>query len=498
MEEQTAWKAAADDNLCLSVHCTRDQVWLATTKGLYEYDLGTGQCAESFLWDNPHINLDGSNLHCLTKREDGSLQLFFHSIGVKENRLQTILQESAVISEHDEGLLPQKKTITLGTTVHGGVVPVELEEAVRLFNRNSSEYAVELIHYFPIDKESGEIMNRVSKDILLGKAPDLIDISGMDANALSDKEIFENLEPYFKTSKIISREELLENVWQEGMIAGSFRAVSPFFGIKTLVTHDRQRGQGWTFEEYIEYADAYPKTPLVLYQTDISAWRIALFSGKAAFMNAEEKKCDFLNEDFIRLLNGIKRINSAQAISIEGSVSQDEIDEIFERKDILIQEISFRSAAEFSQQEQKYGKADFWKGYPSQDGIPCHEMITNWKLTINSASENKEGAWAFLEFLLSEEIQGQGYTDYRSFPVRKEAFEKQIEAAKEEGYLSNAEDEAAFRNLILHSRMEQSGLDDSMIRIIYEESGAFFAGDKTAEETAAVIQNRMELYLKEK
>ena len=33
--------------------------------------------------------------------------------------------------------------------------------------------------------------------------------------------------------------------------------------------------------------------------------------------------------------------------------------------------------------------------------------------------------------------------------------------------------------------------------ILNEELGAFFAGDKTAEETARIIQNRVTTYLKE-
>ncbi len=34
--------------------------------------------------------------------------------------------------------------------------------------------------------------------------------------------------------------------------------------------------------------------------------------------------------------------------------------------------------------------------------------------------------------------------------------------------------------------------------IVYEESGAYFAGDKTEQEVAHIIQSRVQLYLDEK
>ena len=37
--------------------------------------------------------------------------------------------------------------------------------------------------------------------------------------------------------------------------------------------------------------------------------------------------------------------------------------------------------------------------------------------------------------------------------------------------------------------------NEEIMDIVSEETGAFFAGDKTAEETANVIQNRVQLYL---
>lgn len=39
--------------------------------------------------------------------------------------------------------------------------------------------------------------------------------------------------------------------------------------------------------------------------------------------------------------------------------------------------------------------------------------------------------------------------------------------------------------------------NEEIMDILSEETGAFFAGDKTAEDTARVIRNKVQLYLDE-
>jgi hypothetical protein len=50
---------------------------------------------------------------------------------------------------------------------------------------------------------------------------------------------------------------------------------------------------------------------------------------------------------------------------------------------------------------------------------------------------------------------------------------------------------------LIYSITDFSGCDITVMDIIREESAYFFAGQKTAEEVAAVIQNRVSLYLAE-
>lgn len=64
----------------------------------------------------------------------------------------------------------------------------------------------------------------------------------------------------------------------------------------------------------------------------------------------------------------------------------------------------------------------YWVGYPSWEGA-IYQMTPTNIFAMNQKSENKDGAWDFLEYILSEDCQNQ--IDW-AFPVRKESLLKII------------------------------------------------------------------------
>ena len=57
-------------------------------------------------------------------------------------------------------------------------------------------------------------------------------------------------------------------------------------------------------------------------------------------------------------------------------------------------------------------------------------------------------------------------------------------------------DADAFRALIENTSMVENS-EQGILKIITDESASFFAGSKTASEAAALIENRVQLYLME-
>ena len=149
----------------------------------------------------------------------------------------------------------------------------------------------------------------------------------------------------------------------------------------------------------------------------------------------------------------------------------------------------------------------YWVGYPSWEGA-VYQMTPTNMFAMNQKSQNKEGAWDFLEYILSEDCQNQ--IDW-AFPVRKDSFEYYLRTSypsraanqkmsAEFGFSSDSfapteEDFDNLRHMVTHSRLliTSSPITD----IIYEEAGMYFTGDATLEETVRKIDNRATVYLNE-
>ncbi len=59
------------------------------------------------------------------------------------------------------------------------------------------------------------------------------------------------------------------------------------------------------------------------------------------------------------------------------------------------------------------------------------------------------------------------------------------------------EEETAALLYLMDTDQAASPMDDTLWRIIVEEAGPYFQGQKTVEDTAAAIQSRAGVYLKE-
>ncbi len=146
-------------------------------------------------------------------------------------------------------------------------------------------------------------------------------------------------------------------------------------------------------------------------------------------------------------------------------------------------------------------------------------------LAISEKCDDKEGVWKFLRRLYLYDYQKK-VSQYNGFPIRKDVLEKKIEyamATKEytdddgtkvtpiEGNTYSMDDftieikpyTKAHMDLF-RSMVDRIGKEDSydtfyidISKMIEEETKAFYKGDKTAEETAEVLQSRVKIYVSE-
>ena len=123
-------------------------------------------------------------------------------------------------------------------------------------------------------------------------------------------------------------------------------------------------------------------------------------------------------------------------------------------------------------------------------------------IAISDICANKEQAWQFVDSLLGEEFQSK-YIVF-NLPIRKSDLEKKFEDAMtlKEGFGNTIEDlpteaQAAEMYEMMDTACGNNKINETIWNIVDEEAVYYFNNEKTAQEVAKVIQNRVELYLAE-
>lgn len=176
----------------------------------------------------------------------------------------------------------------------------------------------------------------------------------------------------------------------------------------------------------------------------------------------------------------------------------------------------------------RWGIEDIYDNQPGNEVVSgvlfddgLHGAVSSYGIfSVNSNSANQEGAWEFLRFLLGEKMQSAA----RVFgsPVLKSAFREWIRKDLEmdgrgewdgpytiirDGEISfeiRTFQERDFPESVLNEYIDAAEnarmlpvRTEPLLDIICEEAASYFNGSKGVEETAEVIQNRVQLYLNE-
>lgn len=473
-----------------------NQIYVIADNFLYEIALESGNRKKMLALDEKYVNIEGSEIQTMSVLESGQPVLYLY------DAISRVL-ECAIITYHKTDTLPEKETVTFGTRVNYDTE--RLAYYIRRFNRQSEHWRVEVVDYFAEWSEGSSMVDSFTMDVLNGKGPDLIDTGIVPEELLYRVELYENLEPYFASSKIVNREDIMDSVWRAGSHKDGMYFVMPWFTILSYaVKTDRLDGSLWNPETFIRLADQYQDSNVLNYMTGTDRGSVllnyALKANRKLFYDIENRNCFFTKPQFLSLLEGIKRIKeNGTAVAAMDTIEQERQ---FREDEILIYQEKIDSMTLYQKFHKSFGNTASWVGYPSS-GESSHMFYVHVMLSINSSSRYKDGAWEFLEFLLSEEAQRWKEQDFRAFPVRKDGFDYYIRTTpligpgwSYEEYASEEELHQLYQ-MVENTHMVPDG-GDQVNSIIVEECMAYFHGDRSAEETAEVIQSRVGLYFDER
>ena len=195
------------------------------------------------------------------------------------------------------------------------------------------------------------------------------------------------------------------------------------------------------------------------------------------FVNVEACSCDFENQAFYDLLYLCRDDCGLETPIMNSVVLDGGISSYLQEGVSLI------------------GDQTVFVGYPEAPGNGA-ALKSLARFSITASSTQQAGAWQFLRTLLLPEFQEQLGGHGMFFSPRKDVFEERM-ALEQEHFPEISPEEYTAAAELIQGAAYCADNESPAISIVKEEAAAFFAGDKSAEEVAKIVQNRVSIYLSE-
>lgn len=489
-------------------------LWADNTK-LYELDLETGESVRVLDWLD--MNLNSEYIRYFEVLLDGRFALVYDDYS-------NDVTEVVILKKTLRAEVKEKEVLTIATFTADRS---ELLDAVAAFNRESEDYRVEIKNYYTYTYDFSQdvyddAVTLLHMDIVSGEAPDLIYLPDMDVYNLADSQALEDLSPWLDKSAVLKREDFIEEILQACEVDGKLVTIPTSFRLRTLFAKSRLVGEepGWTLSEVMELREAYPDAIFGWHWNREDALKLCLEYGWDSFVDEETGECHFDSEEFMKVLE------FARSFGPWGSgVTKEPYDSLQKDEIVLLEEV-ITSVEHYQMIRLMIEESATAIGYPTGSGVPVTLMMGWENYAIASRSDNKEGAWKFMESVLDETDTRRVY----GFPTRTSLLEEMfaeamtpeyetdeggnilydeagnpIEAVKTtwgngswtaEIYAATEEEINVLRQMI-STVYTEAVRSQTVMDIIKEEAGAYFADQKSAEEVAKIIQSRVQLYVSE-
>ncbi|MCM1136818.1 MAG: extracellular solute-binding protein [Clostridium sp.] len=427
--------------------------------------------------------------------------------------------ELIVLTQKLKSEVPEKTILTYGTYYPSFFA----ERDITAFNRQSQNYRIMIKEYGDASMDYDEKAEIFLKELESGQFPDIIDLSycPMPLETLISAGAVEDLNPYLDADEIINREDYVESALKAYERDGKLYAIMPYYGVESLVGKVSEIGDAktWTVEDVMELMTTAGNGAKLLPNADKSdiLW-IMCTMNQDLFINKETGECSFTGEEFKKIL--------AFANNFADEASDDTTLDDLRTGRTLLNEGYVTSVSQYQMYEFMFGGPVNLIGYPTFGDSGLTFRSNGTTVAMGSSCENKEGVWEFIRFNVTKERQENVGSPNGGFPILKSALEKQFEQDMEPEYTKDENDNqiempkmtwassmggerfsvevyAATQEQVDRVRemieTTQSGerMNQEVLGIILEEASGYFSGQKSAEDVAAVIQNRVQLYLNE-
>jgi multiple sugar transport system substrate-binding protein len=359
--------------------------------------------------------------------------------------------------------------------------------------------------HIQITEDYEQYQKSMNAALLSGKGPDIFEISSLPINDYVRKQLLLNMDERIEQDETIDKSDLQTNIL-DALRVNNGTYTMPFgFYLRAFVGDGDILGNvnfddtNWTWKEFEEtskmlgeigkerrYALANDPPEMLLQEMIVDKY--------TEFVDRATNKAKFDSPLFVESMQQIKKMYDDKVMTSEPA----DIGKQMFYSTVL------QSPADFINGLHVYFSNPRLLQKPEHTGGA--RIVTATRFAIQAKSSVQEEAWTFIAFLLSEE--GQSLQERQGFSMLKSVNDKQLSDIQEQvisgtfklpdGKVPKYSDEqfTQFKHFI-HTADNYAAVDGQVIFIIGDESRSFFGGQKSAEEVAKLIQNKVTIFLNE-
>ncbi|MBR3601001.1 MAG: extracellular solute-binding protein [Lachnospiraceae bacterium] len=486
-------------------------IYLSDDYGVYGYNIGDAEITK--LMDYISSDFASNYLYQISYIDENTFVAYYYGDeGGKLSKFTKVAPEDVI----------DKTEVILGCYY----LEPDVKSKIIEFNKANTEYRINIKDYSTYDtiEDYTQGMTRLNADIVAGDVPDIMILNTqMPVESYAAKGIFADLNEFLEKDTEVKKDDLLPNILEALSLNGELYRIAPFFSVNTFAAKTADVGEepGWTMDEALALLATKPEgTNLLSEMTASSFMYYTMWICGEQYVDWENGECHFDSDGFMKILeyaNTLPRTIEYTAIMDDESYWK-ELDEQYRNGKTILNLQYLSGFRDYAYVEQAvFGEDITLIGFPTEEGNGAGLNIGT-TMAISAISKHKDVAWEFVKLFLKEDYQDE--LTY-NFPVRISSLRKLEEKAWEKPYyIDENGNKVEYDDYYYISEMEIPAVpltqeetgefidylmsldklcvyNEALNNIITEECESYFAGQKTAQEVADIIQSRAKIYVSE-
>lgn len=494
----------------ISVGKSTDLVY-ATNDGIYTFNIGDEQPVQIMSYINSDMAINGMN-NILVLDET-------HFIGFYYDMAMEKVVGGYFTKVNPEDI-PDKETLVIG----GYYVDSDVKKRIVDFNKNSELYRFVVKEYqnYATEEDYMQGYVQLNNDIISGAMPDILVVdSSMQVDNYIAKGLLADVGSLMEKDEELSKTEFLDNVFEAYKVDGKLYHVIPSFYVKTLIGKKSIVGDRttWTMQDLQDVMATLPEGTSTLGELTRGGFIYTMLGYCGSdFVDVATGKCNFDSPDFISMLEYAKNLPEELSEDYFGEDHWMNYQSQYRENRTILQDCYISEPRDLNRTINGYfGEEISYIGFPTESGKGS-VIGANQIYVLSAKSANLDAAWQFVRYYLLPEYQKELSWQ---LPVDKAFFMNKVEEAMHNPYYfdENGEkieyedtfymnnEEIPLPNMSQEQADQFVSFVESVDKCLYynmdiqniveEEVAAFYEGQKSAQDVAAIIQSRAQIYVNE-